>query len=676
MTLCRPPGHQFRNVKRVKTTSAPTVLVAAAPECVTSERHPSGTAVWKKAVAIWASAGRRKKERWLKSADPIRFTIPEFWDWLDRLAGKGRRVFTIAPNAADLLTLGEFWSQVEVGRYDIWRPPAANPAADQARPKTRRPWLGRLIMRRNCDIITARGPTGSLMFCSSSNYLPASIAELAVAVGYELPPVDRDSPDGFPVEPTAYDQVAVLGRYYRQVLSRWIKEGNGPWRPTAATCALSLWQRKYLTVPVTRHREQVPCELESEACHGGRASTWYYGDVGELREMPAGAAAPPEPAPWSMPATLCHRIDYRSLYPSLLKARPFPIRFRKLLDTLPPSLIPAYCQHKALIARVELDTPHPEFPLRQDDRARYPIGRFWTTLAGPELLQAYQDGAIRTVGLTSVYDAGEPFRELMGYLLNQRQRCLKAIPPDLCGELWYKQLANSFGGKFGQKTFRWVPEPGTSADKGWGPLVLPAKIGTGADNGLAVKGLVFREERSGINSRLLAAVFAYLTSYARLVMREARATIGAADIVAQDTDCLWLTDRGAARAKARRLLESDQPGRLRVAGVASYSRFFSPRHYYQDGRWTLAGVAAIHSMTGPHEVRERTTVNPARRMPDVPPVWVCDRIRLKRLGIIAEPRHAGPDGWALVDEIDRRLPPASTPEPPAPDAPGLFDTLT
>lgn len=671
----RPPGHQFRNVKPVGSSPAPTILVAAAPECVTTERHPEGKWAWKKAVAVWANAGRRKGDQWLRPADPHRFTLPQFWDWIDSLCASGRRVFVVSPNAADLLTLAEFWPLVEVGRYDVKRPPAADRVNERGRTVKGKPWTGRHTMKRGCDIVTARGAKGSLMFCSSSNYLPATIPELAAAVGYELPPVDRESPDGFPVEQHPSDQVAVLARFFRQAISKWVRDDCGPWRTTAATCALALWQRKFLVLPVTRHQVPEACQLEQDAGHNGRASAWFFGDVGQLRELPAGAAPPPDQSDWPMPDSLCHKVDFRSMHPFILQTELFPVKWRSTVDDFPQHKIPSHVMHGGLIARVELDTSVGEYPLRTKDGVRYPVGRFWTTLAGPELLQAHRDGVIRTMGQTSIYHAGRPFKEMMTYLLNSRQKCLRSNPPDPAGDLWFKQLGNAFGGKFGQKTRTLVAEPLLSVDKAWGPVVLPKREGQGHDLGLVVKGLVYREVVGGVNGRLLAAVFAYLTSYVRVKMRHLRATIGAPDVLAQDTDGLWLTDRGAALASERRLLLSDRPGQLRLCGVSFYSRFFTPRHYYQDGRWTLSGYCDCRQMDGPNRVRERLTLNPGRRMPDTPPVQVVDRIRVKELTFLSTPRHAGPNGWALPDEIDRRQPVATTPEPPDPTLPGLFDQV-
>src|SRR5205807_1547071 len=105
------------------------------------------------------------------------------------------------------------------------------------------------------------------------------------------------------------------------------------------------------------------------------------------------------------------------------------------------------------IADVEISTSQANYPFRQSNHCVYPVGRFWTTLCGPELLHAYSRNRIIRFGRWARYSLSCLFGDYVRCLWDMRCRYKDrgdAVKANLC-----KWLLNSLAGKFGQRSRRW-----------------------------------------------------------------------------------------------------------------------------------------------------------------------------------------------------------------------------
>ena len=80
-------------------------------------------------------------------------------------------------------------------------------------------------------------------------------------------------------------------------------------------------------------------------------------------------------------------------------------------------------------------------------------------------------------------------------------------------------------------------------------------------------------------------------------------------------------------------------------GAYTYLQFLDAKHYYTDGRWTLAGVCEGYELVSNSRVIERRPVNPARGWGTVTPRLIADVRRVVRLGGPKPDGRIGPDGW-------------------------------
>jgi hypothetical protein len=130
-------------------------------------------------------------------------------------------------------------------------------------------------------------------------------------------------------------------------------------------------------------------------------------------------------------------------------------------------------------------------------------------------------------------------------------------------------------------------------------------------------------------------------------MRQIRESLSPVVPYSQCTDGIWIGQNGKDRLDRMGLTSDRIAGRLRLVRQASYARWFSPNHYYVDGRWTLAGYKHGGIVHPDMTVTEYRDLNSVRTVPYKPPM-ALKRKAVKRNLIELQPtRLIGPDGWVL-----------------------------
>ncbi len=162
----------------------------------------------------------------------------------------------------------------------------------------------------------------------------------------------------------------------------------------------------------------------------------------------------------------------------------------------------------------------------------------------------------------------------------------------------------------------------------------------------AIGGLAFERVSSDQGSKLLGAVYCYLTAYGRVQMNSYRAALGLSECISQHTDGIVVSDAGLSAAGRLPEFDSGIPGTMRLVESCTYSRFYSANHFYWSGVWTLAGYAAGFRVADDGSVWESQEVNPVTGSPRRAPELVAVVRRCKSAVSIESADPIGPDGWA------------------------------
>jgi hypothetical protein len=142
--------------------------------------------------------------------------------------------------------------------------------------------------------------------------------------------------------------------------------------------------------------------------------------------------------------------DFNSLYPSVMKGNLYPVKYIQSLDNPSVETVKELIRRKFfLFAQVEVEVPEnvriPPFPYRgRDGKLYFPVGKFTTFLASPEIELGLELGYIKKFIKVEQYHAKEIFTEFVEEYYKLRQE-----HPEL--KEYYKLILNSLYGKFGQR---------------------------------------------------------------------------------------------------------------------------------------------------------------------------------------------------------------------------------
>jgi hypothetical protein len=418
-----------------------------------------------------------------------------------------------------------------------------------------------------------------------------------------------------------------------------------PFAPTVGALAMGMLRSYAPPRILCTHSDPDVHRLERSAAYGGRASVWYVGNIGmglDFADVRFDADGERHVAEIEGPVS---HLDCRSMYPTLLREKTYPVKLLYYREGVSPKEAVESARHYGIIASVSMIARVPEYPFRHGERIVYPVGQITTSLTGPELLRAAADSEILKVHRMAVYRLDRPFVQWGAKLLELRRDARREGREQ--NEAFAKLLANSLAGKLAQKRGKWERATAEDMPGQWGEH-YSIDMDTGVTrrtrylSGFAWK---WTNDESGAGPH--TAAFAYLCAYGRLAMRGIRESLPPKSVVSQDTDGIWVLNTEGIALDSVAGLVGQMPGQLYLKGSADNARFFGPRHYWVDGKWTLAG---FHSPSDPDTaLRVIDVVSTTlwggrdRRAPDS----VRTVTRTSQLRYDQSAGEVGPDGWLI-----------------------------
>lgn len=595
------------------------------------------------------SISRRVRGKW---SPPARRTFDDpakLWECLDGLAAPGRRVYVVAGRASDALTVLGWWDRVAAGEVQLRfrsRTKSGSPGKVKSHP---------LVMQGRPDIVGYSLRGRSFRWVSVTNWADVSLADISEQVG--LPPpagVSRAGKWESACWPSSY-QADLIHAYMSRLTDWWISNGCGSWKDTPGNAAWSSFLRVGGGGGILQHAEPLALQLESRSCFGGRASCWYFGPIGDTERWEELADAPPPgPHGFGLRGPI-HRLDVRSMYPTILRDEAFPVRL--LWHCHKPEMreFRTRLRSQCVLAFVRLKTDRAEYPKRTVKGVVYPVGTFDTCLSTPELREAVRRGELVAVHEASYYAPGRPFRTWAEWALSLRSQMKAANDP--CGEAMVKLLANSLGGRLARLKMGWKDEPERSPRTLWGDWWETDRESGETVHWRSLCGITQRMERESDRPGTLAACYAHLTGYGRVFMSHVRELAGRRDVIWQDTDGVFVTETGRRRIADSPFYHPTAYGKLRWDRLAHHARFFTSKHYWADGDWTLSGIHDGYTIHGGTHAEDVTTVNPARSAVDPAARAVYRSTALIDITAIEPGVSVGHDGWAIPPVMHKGEPP-------------------
>ena len=376
----------------------------------------------------WRAEGRALEElpelvdRWTTSSRPT-------WLFTHNLS------FDLTVTTLPVLLLQDGW---ELGRHNL--------ASEQ-------PWAH--LSRRS----------RSLQLADSHSWLPRAVKDLGELLGVpklELP--DEDDSDEAWFQRCRRD-VEITALAVRRLMDQWDRHELGSWSLTGPASA---WNSMLHMAPGHPRRRgpqpgdqggEVPAgapvqrtvidpepharAFERQAIYSGRRDVWRWGQQrdGDFTE-----------------------VDFHCAHLTIAATSLLPARRGDCFQSLELDDWHIGARSRSVLAQCMVETPEPRYPLRYRNAVWHPVGRFWTTLCGPELVDARNRGHLLRIGPGYTYRLGNQMQPWAQWALAQLD-----APPGHCDPILHaflKMASRSVPGRWGMMIGREFQE-GPSHVLGW-----------------------------------------------------------------------------------------------------------------------------------------------------------------------------------------------------------------
>lgn len=471
--------------------------------------------------------------------------------------------------------------------------------------------------------------TRKLVVADSHALWPVQLAELAIAVGITKPALpDDDQPDTWMARCAADTDILhtalleVMAYHDRNQLGRWALTGASiGWNTMrhlqgARTSRKARTAREALGLPGVDPAAQ-PIVIDPDpdaiahdrlAIYGGRRQTWRHGHL--------------QPGAYQ-------EVDFERAYQTVMASYPLPRSRGRWFDTLPVDdrLVDDPANQWGIIAEVELSTDVPRWPCRVqvapaelhpgerspvtgmplDTRTRviYPVGRFRSILAGPDIAEARRLGCLVSIGPGQVHRLGRAIRPWAQWSLTAQDD--PQTPPVV--RLALKHQGRAVAGKWAARSWS-KTIIGASTTYGWSYAdTWVAATGTrGAIIDMAGTKFLSVPDRDADNA--YPAILAWIEAYVRVALGRAIDVIGHDQVIQCDTDGMIIdtttttpgqgsgaaartigrAGRGGAESQLAAANEMTAPLRLRGKTIYRTVEIIGPQHLTLDGRKRWSGV--------------------------------------------------------------------------------------
>lgn len=632
-----------RYVRPAGRVYAPSAILAVVPECTVAFRDSTSDTIALAMRSISLAYSVRRRGKWSPVATDSPDNASDVLSAIESYAQPRRRLFVVSPVASETLRLLGFWSHV-TSFGAKWDRVGLKAAGSLPVPEGEHTYyFSSVVLAGKPDIVKYRTGDRGITWVSGIQFFQQPESELAKCISSDTTLSSGNTSSECVTDRSTTGRCLLWLSLFQRLCDWWLSVRGGPFGLTTGQLAMNYFRERVTPRTVVKHDRAEALRVEELALFGGRASTFFYGDIDNGEPLPTPHEPPPPRSPYWTLDQPAHHVDVRSMYPFLLASRDYPVKpvscvagrsireVRELLDN--------YC----VIANVQVAARVNEYPYRRDGDICYPTGRFHTTLCGDELRSAIDRDEVARVFTTAVYERGRPFECMANELI--RLRSDHRRQGQSAWELFVKALSNSFGGKLAQKRNDWIQRPDVPCElpDGWGQWSVSS--GGILRRYRALAHLVWECVEHRGKGRPLGMCFAYLTMYGRWHMRCIRETLPVQSVLSQDTDGLWILPSALAACALCKTNGPESAGMLRHTHTTGRARWLGPKWYYACGRWVLSGY---HEPSVDPETLCVTDWHsePVRGCPPTAPDSTISRFR-RQTSLHTIPKESGvlPSGW-------------------------------
>jgi hypothetical protein len=402
--------------------------------------------------------------------------------------------------------------------------------------------------------------------------------------------------------------VAAVGEWHADYTGALDSVGNLPMRVTGALQAQDLFRSIYMQHAITTHDNDAVLKMERAALYGGRCECLYLGRVygGNApadvvieppdtvepvaignANGPTGVSLPPAPLR-GIREGVGHvwHLDANSLYPAVARDAMLPVRLESVHKNVSVATLIDMADNAAVVADVAVRADEPVVPLRLDGRLVFPVGKFRTTLCGPEIKLVAEHGAICACHTVAVYRHAPIYHKFIGRLWEIREKKIAAGDELLARSIKY--LMNAGLARWAKRAKEWLSMPDEVCPWPWHQWTRMDPASGECITWRSFAWHVQREVDMGEPPDSFPAITAYIQSLARVCLWYWMLKAGMEEVLYVDTDSLIVTHVGYDRLVGQNEIDGSQLGALKVVEHANHAEIMGQR-CYQIGERLVTG---------------------------------------------------------------------------------------
>lgn len=540
-------------------------------------------------LRCWCAEFVRRRHR-RKAGDKERshgFTRMEAAKAIDEWASSDKSTWLYAHNVGfDLVSCGLAENLAELG----WELSSRHAVSGSS------PWLVLHKGRQDVMVKAGSGPGAdkkhrikwqhTLTIADTFSLMPVPLATLGEYAPETKPPLPKDDAPMDEWLERCWADVGILSWSLLTLMDFWEANDLGTWSVSGAAAGWNSYRHKIGPKDVTIDPDTVAVDFEHQAVYGGRRDIFRCGN------LPPGRYA---------------ELDFEGAYPTIAATQLLP---RKRIGPLTPVITRSILKGQSnygIVAECLLETDVPRWPLRTRERVFYPVGTFRTTLAGPEIMAARTEGALKEVGQGYFYSMSDHMQEWSQWCLSLSRGEIPDTPGPV--RIAAKGWGRSVCGKWAQRGWDTTEFPGPPGN-GWS---FEDCFIAGSDASATICGLAgnyYLSVADQESDHEFPAVLAYIEAHTRTRLADLIAFAPHDSIIQCDTDGVmasltalseWYgsahdTDEtpGGTKDAIGALIESwaikCAPLVVREKRLFNRAVVYGPQHVVLDGRPRFSGV--------------------------------------------------------------------------------------
>jgi len=423
--------------------------------------------------------------------------------------------------------------------------------------------LKKFVIDSNRFILHWKNGRKKIVVLDTFNYVHSSVEEIGHSIGLEKLSINFETASKEELLKYNIRDVEIIEKFVINLLKFVHNNNLGNFGVTTPHLAFNSFRHRFMKTKIYITSNQDVEKLEMDSYHGGRTEAFF---VGEVKESPI------------------YVLDVNSLYPSVMKGNKYPVRLVTHGYKLSREALKKLLEKYLVIAKVHIKTDKPLYP-KKNGKLIFPIGKFWTTLATPELKIALERGDILGIKDYAVYESAEIFTFYVDFFYSLRKQAKEKR--DKVMDLMSKLFLNSLYGKFGQRTSRYSVEGELPNKEGveFGKMIDEQG---NVNSYIVINGKMFKVEKEDLSFDSFPAISSHVTSYARVKLLEYIQIAGWENVYYVDTDSLFVNQKGLENLKA--FIDNKELGKLKLEKQFEHLTIRGAKDYKSEKDEKIKGV--------------------------------------------------------------------------------------